>query len=254
MIFGSFDLTDGVATELASAPAGADVVVAAVPVGITKLSARLDGLGSGEGSVVLTATIRDQAATPNTLGVSDEVTVAHGDAEGWVDFVFSPALKLTVAGTFTCSLSVVSGDDTSVRALVVGAVALFLTGFDVYVPPDNEAEAYYGRLPYVDAQAKFSETVTKPTVYRVHAGWHGTLLERETGSFCVVRDDGPLAGFVGHRLKVTASDQPRQRSVTVFCNAATNLIVDDISLSRRSFGGIAPLSSMRITAKVEVLA
>jgi hypothetical protein len=122
-----------------------------------------------------------------------------------------------------------------------------------YSPPPTETETYFGRLPWIEAQAKLSETAPEPSgIRRAEVGWHGTLINRETGSFAVVRTSGPFGNLIGERIKLTVRGT-QIRSVCVYVNGSTDRIPVDLSLTRRAFLALALLSSESIYANLEVL-
>jgi hypothetical protein len=76
--------------------------------------------------------------------------------------------------------------------------------FVPYAPPTQEFEFYYARLPFHESQSVFGSTSVKPATEQiVQMGWHGTALDPERGSFAVVDENGPLAGLIGERVKIT---------------------------------------------------
>lgn len=90
---------------------------------VSKVSAYLDGAGSGTGSQISRVLVYsgDGSAVAGSLAaVSVEVTVTDGQAAGWVDYAFSPAVDLA-AGTWW--LMVHTGDATNTARLYRDATA-----------------------------------------------------------------------------------------------------------------------------------
>ena len=76
-------------------------------------------------------------------------------------------------------------------------------------------------------------------------GWHGSLLAPETGAFCLVCQEGRLAGRIGELLEV---GQPG-RSVIVLVDGSVGL-PGDLSLSRRAFLALGPLAVDELVVRV----
>jgi hypothetical protein len=89
-------------------------------------------------------------------------------------------------------------------------------------------------------------------VLRTDSGWHGTRFNRETGAFALVRSSGPLAHLIGERLKVTLVTN-RHRVVYVYVNGSTDRVYADLSLTRRAWLNLAPLSEKEAPVYVEVM-
>jgi hypothetical protein len=112
---------------------------------------------------------------------------------------------------------------------------------------------YYARLPFGEAQAVLGSTgPIKGSAQSALCGWHGQSLHPETGSFVLVNENGPLAGLVGDRLKITLRDRPSPAAVVAYC-IGRDALDDDLSLTRRLFLQLALLSSTNIPVTVEVL-
>lgn len=97
-----------------------------------------------------------------------------------------------------------------------------------------EPEILQGRRAYATAQSLF----TGPTILRLPlvktCGWYGTSVEREDGSFAVVRVG--LEDMIGDIVKV----EFRGRSVFAYVIGARDVPVD-IALSRGLFQHLGPL-------------
>lgn len=90
---------------------------------VSKVSCYVDGAGTGTGaqvSQVLVYSGDSSAAAGALAAVSGEVAVADGQAAGWVDYVFTPAVDLT-AGVWW--LMVHTGDTTNTTRLYRDATA-----------------------------------------------------------------------------------------------------------------------------------
>lgn len=92
---------------------------------LTKITARLSGLGPGVGAQTLRAIVYlDSAASPVALvGYSVDATIADAAPYGWVDFVF-PGLP-PVTGGVTYWLCLIGGppqDGSQIRAFANGTV------------------------------------------------------------------------------------------------------------------------------------
>lgn len=128
-----------------------------------------------------------------------------------------------------------------------------------YVPPANMPDDYLARLPWDQAQialgmgGEISASRVPAT-----AGWHGASIDPETGAFCIVRSDGPLASLVGERLRVTYRQGTLARQVVVFCHDLQDFgeqaSDEDLSLTRRAMLALAPLALDSITVDVAVMA
>lgn len=111
------------------------------------------------------------------------------------------------------------------------------------------------RLPFVDAQAKFAKSpVIHGSAVSAKVGWHGTSLDIERGSFVLVPIDGKLSYLLGEWLKITVREGVHPRSVYAYCHSMAEFPPnEDLSLSRRLYLSLAPLSTDPLTVTVEVL-
>lgn len=125
-----------------------------------------------------------------------------------------------------------------------GNPLIFATIYDAWDEPEVE-DLHLGRLPFPQAQEAFAGGVAR--VSEVQAGWHGTVLSPETGSFALVNQEGPLADKVGDRLRVTVG----LNNVFVYVLGEAEL-EDDISLTRRAFLALGPLAADSLDVTVGV--
>lgn len=79
-------------------------------------------------------------------------------------------------------------------------------------------------------------------------GWHDTVARPETGAAAAVRTGSALEDLVGEVLRVAVG----ARSAYVYVAGAADLATD-LSLARRAFLALAPLSTESVTAHVEVV-
>lgn len=276
--------------ELVSDTKRAMVFTMAADVMLSKVSAFLDGQGSGaasQPSQAVRAALYDSAG--NLLRVSCEVVVVAGQAGSWVDFGFpvvgglpenlSPAAYqiALVAGGPGSGLIRVYGDDPhgaggssnsdvyvdgpsdpfgSATALTADLSA-FVTVFAPYstVRP-FETDLYYSRLPFPEAQAVFGMGAPRSgTAQLVQVGWHHTFIDPEMGSNALVRQGGPFESLLGERILITTvgTNVPRRIYAYVHSVVQSSDLDWDISLTRHLFGRITSLSSETVQSTVQVV-
>ena len=88
---------------------------------------------------------------------------------------------------------------------------------------------------------------------RAVCGWHGTILNEETGAFCIVKQGGALADYLGERVRVRARYDGVERSVVAYCHTQAD-IPNDLSLTRALFMRLGPAALDNLVVTVEVLA
>lgn len=270
------------AIELAANTKRVAPALTSVAVRVVKLTAWLDGLGSGIGNQAVRGVIYD--STGNLLALGEEVIVADGQSVGLVDLPFAAYPEGVPLGLdFDLGLLAgpagntvrVYGDDQGVVSskwnadtYADGASAAFgasttsnfdLTIFATYVSawsPPTEDEYDLAQYPFDVAQATLGATgPVASTAVQAAAGWHGTKLDDGVGAFVVVDPDGPCADFVGKRVQVTLNEGTQARRVWAFCHRASPLDPgDDLSLTRRLFAQLAPLKRYSAQVVVEELA
>lgn len=86
------------------------------------------------------------------------------------------------------------------------------------------------------------------TVGQISLGWHDTAADGTTGAAAVARSGGPYEELIGEVLRVTYG--PNEAFVLVVGRAA---VAADLSLARRAFFALAPLSEETIDAVVEIV-
>lgn len=262
------DAEDGVVVVTADLTMPTDAV-------LTKLSALLDGEGSGSGVQRLRGAMWSDSGS--LLVVTEEIEISNGDAEGWYDLAFSepqvwPAGEVRQIGLhFGGPTSIArwySRDDddgaTAADAFMDGTADLSAPEgedqpmiFATYSGNPRlpfESDLFYANLGFLSAQEKLGETEAAEPRHRMTAGWHGTFLDTEPqgASLAIVDTESPLADeLIGERVRISHST----RSVVVYVHRATELDSGDveISLSRRAFAALTLLSVEELNVRVEVL-
>lgn len=147
-------------------------------------------------------------------------------------------LELGTAGT--SEVGTAGGLSLFVTYVVVGALERrfpLLTDLEI------------ARLPFGAAQTALETTPVVDTSVLARAGWHGTALDRERGSFAIVNRGGKLKQMVGKRVSVSTFSG---KSVIAVVSGEASM-EDDISLTRRSFMEIGPLALESVGVKVQEL-
>jgi len=143
---------------------------------------------------------------------------------------------------------------TSVSYAIVGP-SVFATYFYPWSAPDLP-DLDLARYGFYTAQAAIGTVAADPRTRKtVEASWHGTRFdpERQDASFAIAQLDGDLTDYVGQRVKITEANT--ERSVIAYIHREADLDLDDeqISLSRRLFAQLAPLSTDKLLVTVEAL-
>lgn len=129
-------------------------------------------------------------------------------------------------------------------------VSIFGTYTIPYAVSTAVDDEYLSTLPFATAQAALGATQPIPgSDVQAACGWHGTLTDPERGSVAIVRTDGPLADLVGERIRITFEEE----AVVAYVHTEAD-ILDDLSVPRRSFMGLAPPAQESIDVTVEILA
>lgn len=244
---------------------------------ISKLTAYLDGAGTTNGDQAFRAVIYDSSG--NLVAESPEVVIEDLDDPAWVDFIFDSPVAVTaddyVFGLHTGATNEAaqyygSGDGTNADLISdaysdgapssispswgSGELAIFATYAYAWEPP-FETDLYLANLAYPSAQAALNTAEADPrTKRRVYASWHGTFLDPQSqgASLAVTQVGGALSDLVGERVRVSSDS----RSTVVYIHRETDLDLDDdtqISLSRRAWQALAPLSDDTLLVTVEVI-
>lgn len=250
---------------------------------VAKGSVYLDGLGAGAGlTQALRLALYD--ATDTLVATSNEVLVARGQQPGWVDFAFPTAGDLALlAGDY--HVTVLAGPSSGIvrlygsdprgmggkfnadtysdgSAATFGAATpltsdfvAFVQMFAAYTAPD-ETDIYYSRLPFADGQATLAKGGPVGGSQRVTAlGWHDTFQDAELGSNALVRENGPLAGYLGERVRITTHASAKPRAVFAYVHGLLpEDSLDDLSVTRLLFSRLSNLSDDTTPVTVEVIA
>jgi hypothetical protein len=107
------------------------------------------------------------------------------------------------------------------------------------------------RLPFPEAQDQLRGAVESKSRTLASCEWHGAnsnLGDPERTSFAMVNENGPLTGLVGERIAVSFG--ARQVFAYVHRSAALD---SDLSVTRRLFMALAPLSTTSLDVTVGVV-
>lgn len=257
--------------------------VVSAPTRIVKLSLACDGGGGAAPNNF--ALVRPVIYQGNALiAMGDEVRVASGDPVRWVDLPFVGAFPSgVVAGAGTTEFGALVGGDPNVLRVaqidplspggrwnadtytdgasatfgsataLTANMSIFATASPVWVERATAEMDVIARLGWTDAQRLLLSATLASPVYAATAGWHGTVVDPNRGSFAVVRAGGPLADLVGERLKLTTVGN-NARSCLVYVFQAVSSLEQDISLARRAFASLELLAIDTVDVKIEVLA
>lgn len=244
------------------APAGARLL---------KVSAYLDGGGPASGSGSVRAAV---FAGGNLIGQSEPVSIANDAPAAWIDFPLDEVVEAEGAVRLALHFGDVDevgriftldGDGAKVTdeydngpPATVGAgtaaddFAIFATYTTAAAIPD-ENDLYLAALGRDSAQRALAAGTSSQSSALASATWHGTLTDPETGSFALVRRDGPLADLVGERVRIKTFTE--ERGVMAYVHGEADLEDDeDLSLTRSLFAALAPLATELLTVTVEVMA
>ena len=243
---------------------------------VSKLSAYVDTEGSSNGDQHLRGVIYSDTGT--LLGESAETMVRDLSEPGWVDLVFDSPVRLsaddyafgihtgpisnaarwhkTTAGSnLSITTDTYSGGAGSLTpSYSAGELAVYATYAYPWQPP-AETDLYLANLGFPSAQTALNTAEADPrTKQRVYASWHGTFLDPQPqgASLAIVQADGVLSDLVGSRVRVSSNTN----STVVYIHREVDLDLDDdtqISLSRRAWLALAPLSEDTLLTTVEVI-
>jgi hypothetical protein len=248
-----------------------------------KLTALLDGLGSGSGDALVKGVVYDGAG--GLVAASGEVVVADGAAAAWVDLRFALAGGVALAaGTY--DLGVIAGGATlTARVFGDATVAadgrtaadaysdgpaltlpsptplsedttLFASAFVDYAPRDSVDAFELARLPFGEGQARLAQAGRDGAPILTTLGWHGTSIDPRTldASFAVVLEGGALEGLVGRRVRITPRTGSSRAPLYAYVVASDPDLPDPITVTRRAFWQFALPSADDVPVLVEALA
>lgn len=245
------------------------------PTSVVKLTVALDGGAAGVDGQAVRGVIYDADGT--LVATTAESIIDFATPGSWYDLSLlesDPAGVLLAAGDYDLGL-LAGGPAETARVYVdtggIGqhdaddyadgaaptlagtadshALSIFATGFTRYAAPD-ETDDYFTTLPYADAQVVLGRTPPlAATALTAQVGWHGTSVDPVRGASAVVRSDGPLTDLVGERVKVSYNE----RSVVAHVREERD-ILEDMSLARRLFLGLATPNTDELAATIETLA
>lgn len=250
-----------------------DVVAREIVFG--SISVYLDTEGVGTGAMTVQGMISVTTSSRTDFALTEAIEIGAGSESGWFALHLDEPLCGERAATFrtaflfTGDLALnwygVTGDtdgDYADGVTTLEPSALVSDGnapkalcYATFAEKNRfpyETDLYYARLPFHSAQAAIGRAGPVPPAYRGTAGWHGTALDTESqgSSFAIVHSGREFAGLLGQRVKVTY----RNRSVYAYIHKQLDLDTDeDISLSRRLFQHLAPLSTDSLSVRVEAL-
>jgi hypothetical protein len=255
----------------------------------SKVTAYVDGLGSGSGSQRLKALLYVNNAL---VAESVEVIVASGSAGAWLDFEFTNfpdvsepvVVDPTNGQANSLAIGFMAGTASNVARVAFNTPGNCFVDNSVYdngalvtavwsgVPENATLSAfavvrllweppaasivddeYLAGLSFTSAQNAFMRD-SAPVVgtnKTVTAGWHGTYVNDSKGSFAVVKTDGLLTDFVGERVLVT--HRRTRRSVAVYVITESDLITEEISLARRPWIALGSPSDGNLVVSAQVL-
>lgn len=237
----------------------------------------LDGGGSSSGTQAMRGVVYD-AASKALLAEGDEVSVPDDLEGGWVALPFPygshPELPTEVlygvhSGPTANVVRFQFGASTITRynradtysdgapnplageaATADSAYSIYLLTTTVWTGPDT-ADEHIAALPFGESQRIFA--IGGPvagSARLVTCGWHGTKTDPNIGAYGIARADGPLADYVGERVRVRDSES--QRVVYVYIVDEAD-VIEDLSLTRRAFMELGLASTEELSAVVEVM-
>lgn len=241
---------------------------------LSRISVYLDGQGSGVGDQSARAGIYDVLG--NLIAESDDVTVADGQAQGWVDFPITSLLGRVILPVGDYYLAVQAGASTDTirlygsdphgqggkygvdsfadglsdpfgsSSVATSDFAAFALVSSAYMAP-QESDIYYSRLPLAEAQGQFalSAPVSRSGIVST-CTWHSTFQDSETGSNALVRDGSDLFDLLGKRIKVSTQGREVETSVYAYVHdvfpAGRSDSTADLSVTRLLFSRLGNLA------------
>jgi len=252
---------------------------------LSHLAAYLDGGGPNAGQALVRGVVYDSADA--LVAVGDQIAVPDGAPPTWVQLPFSEsgglalapddyAIGLHVGGVTNCARTFVDdpgagGSREAADTYADGPAAVlpapapltanlptFVSVFEpLAVPAVDDLDL--SRLPWDVAQRVLAASgALRQSRVVATAGWHGTILDPETGAVAIVRSDGPLADRVGERIRVSRRIGTLERSVVLVVHDELpfpdELADEDLSLAKRAFLDLGPWSAESLLVVVETLA
>jgi hypothetical protein len=242
---------------------------------LAKLSVYADTLGSAAGEQALRAVV--YATTGGGLvAAGTDVSVPGGQTARWMDFTFPEPVLVQAAsydvgiqggpdsnifrtygdtgGTSATEVTDTFADGAAASfgsgAAAARDMSIFATWFSPWVAPEVE-EMVLARLPFELAQRTFSVS-QRVASYNGSLDWHGTKLDAERGSFCVVHSDRALAGLLGRRVRIVSRSHP-DRFVYAFVHSESSRLLEDLSVTRRLYEELETLGITPTAVRVEAL-
>jgi hypothetical protein len=261
-----------------------DVPELAGDVVIGALVAYLDGAGGGSGEQVIRPVAASAVAGP--VWVGEPITVTEDQPAGWQYLVFDipPTLRegdpllLGILGGAADQVArilgladapagrrwagmpypAVSALGAPTQSNIGTAASVVLVGVEPWQPPAVSNEQLAG-LPLDVAMDALGVTGPVAAPVAATAGWRYLHDDPPDPAACIVRSDGPLAGLVGERIRVTrvaAGGVPL--TVALYVDDEEDfdpeLAGEDLQLARGAFERLAPLWTDALPVIVEVLA
>lgn len=110
------------------------------------------------------------------------------------------------------------------------------------------------RRAFPVSQQLLAGAVLREEAAAASVGWHNTDVCAEMGAVAVVPTEGDLSGLVGDIVVVKNATPLLTRGVYVYVIGSDPRIIDDISIGRRAFLDLAPLSTESLVCSVGVIA
>lgn len=111
-----------------------------------------------------------------------------------------------------------------------------------------EQEVLDARRAFATAQQLLAGVAVERVEGLVAVGWYDTAVNPETGSFALVRREGPLTDLIGEIVHVSAGD----RSVFAYVLGSAG-VPTDLALARRAFFALGLLALESLDCVVEVV-
>lgn len=254
------------------------------PAHLSHLAVLVDGLGLNLGTTLLRGVIYETDDVLIARG--EEVMVHDGDPEAWVQLPMGASAGMLldagnyrfgihIGGVVGCARTFVddpgiggswqvtdtyadgTADPLPAVTSLTASLPILASLFEPWIAPAVE-DIQLSRLPWDLSQRALGATgVLRSSRTTGIAGWHGSILDTETGAVAIVRSDGPLAKLVGERIKVTREDSQVERTVYLFVHDEQafpdELASEDLSLTRTAFVRLSPWCTDALEVTIEVL-